>query len=64
MRIKIDGLSYKERLDRLRPFSLEGRRFRGNLIEFYKIMRDIDMVDSQHSFPKLASLILEGIGLT
>jgi len=48
----LDGLSYKERLDRLGLFSLEHRRLRGDLIEVYKIMRGIDKVDSQHLFPK------------
>jgi len=46
-------LSYKERLDRLGLFPLEHRRFRGDLIEVYKIMRGIDNVDSQHLFPKV-----------
>ena len=43
----LDGLSYKERLDRLGLFSLERRRLRGNLIEVYKIMRGIDPLDNQ-----------------
>ena len=45
---RLDGLSYKERLDRLEHFS-----HRGNLIEVYKIMRGIDQLDSQHLFPKV-----------
>jgi len=40
----LDGLSYKERLDRLRRFFLERRRLRGDLIEVYKIMRGIDQL--------------------
>jgi len=36
--------SYKERLDRLGLFFLKLRRFRGDLIEVYKIMRGIDKV--------------------
>ena len=42
----LDGLSYKERLDRLGLFSLERRRLRGDLIEVYKIMRGTDQLDS------------------
>ena len=49
----LDGLSYKERLDRLGLFSLVRRRLRGDLIEVYKIMRGIDKVDSQYLFPKV-----------
>ena len=49
----LDGLSYKERLDRLGLFSLERRRLRGELIEVYKIMRGIDQLDSQYLFPKV-----------
>ena len=48
----LDGLSYKERLDRLGLFSLERRRLRGDLIEVYKIMRGIDQLDSQYFSPK------------
>eukprot|EP00061_Rhincodon_typus_P003416 g20031.t1 len=38
----MEGLSYKERLNRLGLFLLERRRLRGDLIEAYKIMRCID----------------------
>ena len=38
----LDGLSYKERLERLGLFSLVRRRLWGGLIEVYKIMRDIE----------------------
>ena len=34
----LDGLTYKERLDRLGLFSQERRRLRGDLVEVYKIM--------------------------
>ena len=50
---ELDGLSYKERLDRLGLFSLERRRLRGDLIEVYKIMRDTVQLDSQYLFPKV-----------
>ena len=49
----LDGLSYKERLDRLGFLSLERRRLRGDLVEFYKIMRGTDQLDSQYLFPKV-----------
>ena len=49
----LDGLSYKERLNRLGLFSLERRRLRGDLIEVYEIMRGIDQLDSQYLFPKV-----------
>eukprot|EP00061_Rhincodon_typus_P017537 g46265.t1 len=38
----MEGLSYKERLDRLGLFSLERRRLRGHLREVHKIMKGID----------------------
>eukprot|EP00061_Rhincodon_typus_P018375 g47527.t1 len=41
----MECLSYKERLDRLRLYSLERCRLRGDLIEAYKIMRGIDRVN-------------------
>ena len=49
----LDGLSYKERLDKLGLFALEHRRLRGDLIGIYKIMRGIDQLDSQYLFPKV-----------
>ena len=49
----LDGLSYKERLNRLGLFSLEHMRLRDDLKEVYKITRGIDKVDSQYLFPKV-----------
>ena len=63
MLLGFDGLSYKERLDRLGLFSLERRRLRGDLIEVYKIMRGTDQLNSQYLFPNVGELKLEGIGL-
>eukprot|EP00061_Rhincodon_typus_P013487 g39888.t1 len=42
MVLGMEGLSCKERLDRMGLFSLECRRLRGDLIEVYKIMRCMD----------------------
>eukprot|EP00061_Rhincodon_typus_P007861 g29968.t1 len=38
----LGALSYREMLSRLRLFSLERQRLRGDLIEAYKIMRSMD----------------------
>eukprot|EP00061_Rhincodon_typus_P011340 g36277.t1 len=38
----MEGLSYKERLDRLGLFSLEHRRLRSDLLKIYKTMKGID----------------------
>eukprot|EP00061_Rhincodon_typus_P009105 g32324.t1 len=43
-------MNYKERLEKLRLFSLERRRLRENMVEVYKIMRCIDRVDGQNLF--------------
>ena len=53
MLLGLDGLSYKERLDRLGLFPLECRRLRVDLIEVYKIMRGIDQLDNQYLFPEV-----------
>eukprot|EP00061_Rhincodon_typus_P008284 g30756.t1 len=57
----LEGLSYRERLNRLGLYSLERRRLRGDLIEVYKIMSNMDWVNSQGLFPR--SPKLEGISL-
>eukprot|EP00061_Rhincodon_typus_P004051 g21632.t1 len=44
---EMEGLSYKERLDRLGLCSLGRRKLRGDLIEVYKIMRAIDKVNGR-----------------
>ena len=38
----LKGVGYDERLNKLGLFPLERGRLRGDLIEVYKIMRDID----------------------
>eukprot|EP00061_Rhincodon_typus_P004937 g23769.t1 len=49
----MEALSYKERLVRLGLLSLECRKLRGNLIEVYKIMRDVDRVNDSCLFPRM-----------
>eukprot|EP00061_Rhincodon_typus_P012874 g38893.t1 len=49
----LEGMNYKERLEKLRLFSLEQRTLTGDLIEVYKIMRCIDRVDGQNLFPRV-----------
>lgn len=39
-------LKYKERLNRLGLFTLDRRRLRDNLMEIYKVMKDIDKVNN------------------
>ena len=41
-------------------FSLERRRLKGDLVEVYKIMRDIDRVDRQRLFPRVEVSITRG----
>ena len=41
----IRGLSYKERLKKLDMFSLRDRRIRGDPIQTFKILKDIDKID-------------------
>lgn len=50
---RLEGLSYRERLCKLRCYSLEHRRMTGDIIEVYKIMRGIDRVDAQCVLPRV-----------
>lgn len=45
---RLEGLSYKEKLDRL--FALEQRRLRGDITKVYKIVRGIDEANSHRLF--------------
>ena len=40
--------------------SLEQRRLRGDLIEVYKIMRDMDRVDKEQLFPLIEGSVMRG----
>lgn len=46
----LEGLSYKQSLDRLGLFSLEQRKLRCNLIEDYEHIRGLDKVKSHSLF--------------
>ena len=56
----MEHLSYGERLGRLGLFSLEQRKLRGDLIEVYKIMRDMDRVDREQLFPLVEGSVRRG----
>ena len=45
------GLSYEERLSRLGLHSIEMCRVTGDLMETYKILPGLDMVDAERMFP-------------
>eukprot|EP00061_Rhincodon_typus_P003372 g19929.t1 len=60
MLLGIEGLNYKERLDRLGFFSLEHKRLRGDLIVVYKIMKGIDKVDGSCLFPRMGNFKTRG----
>ena len=57
----LEGMSYKERLDKPGLFSLEWRTLRGDLIEIYKILRGIVRVDSQNLFPRVEMSNTRGV---
>eukprot|EP00061_Rhincodon_typus_P003467 g20162.t1 len=60
MLLGMEGLSYKERLDRLGLYSLEHTRLNGDLIEAYNIMRNIDKVDGICLFPRVGDFMTRG----
>ena len=45
-----ENLSYKERLKKLKLFSMEYRRKRGDMIQTYKILNNIDRIDPEYFF--------------
>ena len=49
---KLRHMSYANRMESLGILSLEKRRIRGDLIETFKIMNEIDKVDTTHFFTK------------
>ena len=44
----LENLSYEERLDRLDMVTLEERRYRGDVIQLYKIVRGVETVDNEN----------------
>eukprot|EP00061_Rhincodon_typus_P007834 g29921.t1 len=61
MLLGMDGLSYKEMLDKLGLFSLEDRGLRGDLIEVYKIMMGVDQMNVRCLFLRVEDLKTKGI---
>ena len=53
----LEDMDYEESLNKLGLFALEHRRMRGDLIEVYKIMTDLERVDSQSLFPRVEGSI-------
>ena len=56
-------LTYEERLKRLKLFTLEQRRMRGDLIEAYKIITGKEKIDSKRLFQLADTTYLRGNGL-
>ena len=55
-----DEISYEERLRRLKLPSLQYRRKRGDMIQTYKILREIDRIDPAVFFKCLPSQVTRG----
>ena len=49
---KLRHLSYEDRMKNLGIISLETRRVRGDLIETFKILKELDNVNPSHFFKK------------
>ena len=56
-------LTYEERLKRLDMFSLKNRRIRGDLIETFKILKNIDHINHEHFFELSSQLLTRNNGL-
>lgn len=63
MLLGLEGLRYKERLERLGLFSQEQRGLWGDLIEVYRTRRVRDKMDGHNFPPILGTPNLEGMGL-
>ena len=53
-------LTYEERLGRLKLFTLEQRRMRGDLIEAFKIITGKEKIDSKKMFQMASTSKLRG----
>ena len=53
-------LNYKDRLEELNMFSLKKRRLRGDMIEVYKIINNIDKVESSKFFILIDTNVTRG----
>ena len=56
-------LPYEERLKRLDMFSLKDRRIRGDLIETFKILKNMDHINHEHFFELSSQLVTRNNGL-